>query len=368
MSLKEDLGITMVASGIGGGYESAEEGNEPEEIENGVLSVIIPAYNVRDWIERCIESVKRQGDIVREIIVVNDGSKDGTEEIVRRLQGKYGNLRLINQDNQGALHARIHGVRQALGEYVTFADADDYLEKGIYHKLLSLMKYNQADILEYGIRKVKNGRVIYEFIPGKILCDEEEAIRRMLEKDGSQCSNCNRIYKRCLFSELEFNETIRINGEEHEEDKFLNVKVMARAEQVMLAPLAGYIYDTREGSATTKALTKGYLSLLDSSRAIYKFIKSEKPSLSKAAGRDFCAHLVFCYINLSRMKLNQNEIKTIKKTIANEFRFIYETEKIGSYTPKSESKNRTCMLNLFRLSPAISEMIYRAGGYLGLLR
>ena len=61
------------------------------------MSVKIPAYNVRDWIERCIESVKRQGDIVREIIVVNDGSKDGTEEIVRRLQGKYGNLRIIRE-------------------------------------------------------------------------------------------------------------------------------------------------------------------------------------------------------------------------------------------------------------------------------
>lgn len=261
-------------------------------------------------------------------------------------------------------YARIHGVRQALGDYVTFVDADDYLENDIFRRVLPVMIEKQADMLEYGIRKIKNGKVLYEFIPESNLYGGEEAIRRMLEKDGSMCSNCNKIYRNELFFNSKFDENIRI----YEEDKLINVKVMAKAKQVITVPLAGYIYDTREESITTKAMTKSYLSILDSNREIYRYIKKTKPSLSKIAGRDFCAHLVFCFINLKGMGLEQYEISKIKKKLNAEFRFIYKREKLSSYRPESESKNRTYMFTLFRISPTLSEMVYRARRYFRLLR
>ncbi len=363
MSLNECLGITTPAVSAGGNGSPGEI-DGPETARAGILSVIIPAYNVSAWIERCVESIEGQGDVVKEIIVVNDGSEDRTEDVVRRLQDRYENITLINQNNQGLFYARIHGVCQALGDYVTFVDADDYIESDTYRKILPVMIEKQADILEFGVRKVKDGNVLYEFIPKSSQCNGDEAIRRMLERDGSICSNWNKIYRNALFLNSKFDENIRM----YEEDKLINVKVMARAKQVISIPLAGYVYETREESITTKAMTKDYLSVLDSNREIYRFIKKEKPSLSKIAGRDFCARLVFCFISLREMGLKQHEISVIKKELKKEFRLIYKREKTGSYRPESESKNRTYMLSLFRLSPAMAEMIYRMGRYFRLLR
>lgn len=98
--------------------------------------MIISEYNVSGYIERCIESIEGQGVIVKEVIVVNDGSEDKTEDVARRLQSRYENIKLINQCSQGLLYTRIYGVRQALGDYVTFVDADDYLENGIFRKII----------------------------------------------------------------------------------------------------------------------------------------------------------------------------------------------------------------------------------------
>uniref|UniRef100_UPI0030DB473E glycosyltransferase family 2 protein n=1 Tax=uncultured Imperialibacter sp. TaxID=1672639 RepID=UPI0030DB473E len=93
------------------------------------LSIIVPVYNVEEYLERCVRSLEDQ-DIPRsdyEIIVVNDGSPDNSKEVVERLQRELSNIILINQENQGVSMARNAGIDRASGEYLVVVDPDDYV-------------------------------------------------------------------------------------------------------------------------------------------------------------------------------------------------------------------------------------------------
>lgn len=319
------------------------------------LSVIVPAYNMEHYIRRCIDSLTRQQGVKLEIIVVNDGSTDKTADVVNEFIKNHYNIKLLTQNNTGLYHAKINGISIATGRFVTFVDADDSIVDDFYSHAIAEMQKVNADILEFGMRKLKGDNILFEFSPKNSTYECEEALRRQFEKDDAMCSNCNKIYKRVLFEKLSFDEDIRC----HEEDKLMNVKTMCEAKRIMSFPDIGYIYDTREGSITTRGVSESYLEILETSRGIYEFVKLRKPKLSHMAGRDLCAHLSYCYLNLPAMGLVKSTEKRYQKQLAEEFRRIYRIEKLDGYKPRNESKNRKIMLALFHGSPIFARIAYR---------
>ena len=146
--------------------------------ENVFLSVIIPAYNAEKYIQKSILSVIRQEIPKMEIIVVNDGSTDRTAEIVLSLTCEYEYIKLITISNKGVSHARNVGLSLAKGEYITFVDADDYLEKNVYQIMLAeMMKWN-ADIVEGACRK--------ESVNGSLLCNC--SLRKEIVRGDGKCA------------------------------------------------------------------------------------------------------------------------------------------------------------------------------------
>ena len=116
------------------------------------LSIIVPAYNVADWIERCIRSLEDQ-DIPKseyEIIVTNDGSPDRCKEIIENLQKEFSNLILINQENQGVSVARNNAIARAKGEYIMPVDPDDYVLPNSFQHILLKAKHKELDVLYLG--------------------------------------------------------------------------------------------------------------------------------------------------------------------------------------------------------------------------
>ena len=99
-----------------------------------LLSIIIPVYNTELYIERCLESVSNLCLEDYEIILINDGSNDSSETIIRNYiaQHKDANIRLINQENRGLSYSRNQGIRAASGDYVQFLDSDDYVNPNSY--------------------------------------------------------------------------------------------------------------------------------------------------------------------------------------------------------------------------------------------
>ena len=92
------------------------------------VSVIIAAYNIEEYIERCIESVINQSEIEIEIIIVNDGSTDNTLNIIKKMSDLDERIIIINQKNQGLVEARKRGLKNANGKFILFLDGDDLLE------------------------------------------------------------------------------------------------------------------------------------------------------------------------------------------------------------------------------------------------
>ena len=112
------------------------------------VSLIIPVYNVENYIEKCLDSVINQTLKDMEIIIVNDGSKDSSKQKIEKYLKKYPTIKYLEKENGGLSDARNYGMPYATGEYVAFLDSDDYVEKTIYEEMYNLGKKENADMVE----------------------------------------------------------------------------------------------------------------------------------------------------------------------------------------------------------------------------
>ena len=113
------------------------------------VSVIVPFYNVEEYIERSIKSVVEQSLKDIEIILVNDGSKDGSEEIAQKYINMYPNkIKYLKKKNGGLADARNYAIPYATGEYIAFLDSDDYIEEDMYKEMYETAKIDNADVVE----------------------------------------------------------------------------------------------------------------------------------------------------------------------------------------------------------------------------
>ena len=117
-------------------------------------SVIIPVYNSEKTIERCMQSLLAQKRNDAEIIVINDGSTDATEEILSRYAAEYKNILLLKQKNSGVSAARNAGIERASGNYITFVDSDDYVSENYFSALDEMEKQADADLLMFSSNTV----------------------------------------------------------------------------------------------------------------------------------------------------------------------------------------------------------------------
>ena len=116
------------------------------------LSIILPAYNVAAYIEKCIRSLMQQDLNVSdcEVIVTNDGSPDNVKEVVEKLQKEFGNIILINQDNQGVSMARNNAIAVAKGKYIMAVDPDDYILPNTLNRVLTIAETKDLDVFYLG--------------------------------------------------------------------------------------------------------------------------------------------------------------------------------------------------------------------------
>lgn len=121
------------------------------------VSIIIPAYNCESYITKCIDSLVAQTYPSIEILVVNDGSKDGTRSVLKRYQEK---IIIIDQENGGVASARNAGLKHATGDFILFVDSDDYLDSDCVERIVRKQAETQADIVRFSYRLVyPDGRV-----------------------------------------------------------------------------------------------------------------------------------------------------------------------------------------------------------------
>lgn len=197
-----------------------------------LLSVIIPAYNSGEFIKRCIGGVLKCPIAEIEVVVVNDGSTDNTESIVKELINNDPRINLYSQHNRGVSSARNVGLSFAEGEYVIFSDADDLLEG---ENLPSLLKYavnNNADIVAFGrINHCINGNTVKLIPKGETVSanSDLESVLNMtvLNQNNYGWSSCNKLFKRSVISA---NNISFVNyNEVNSEDRLFNLACLVNA-------------------------------------------------------------------------------------------------------------------------------------------
>ena len=117
---------------------------------NGKLSVIVPAYNNALWLPRCLDSILSQTYSDLEVLVVDDGSKDNTPEVLREYEARDSRIRGIRKENGGVTSARLRGLAEATGDWIGFVDADDEIEPQMYGRLMENARKYHADISHCG--------------------------------------------------------------------------------------------------------------------------------------------------------------------------------------------------------------------------
>lgn len=123
---------------------------------NPLFSIIIPVYNVEQYLHQCLDSILAQDFNNYEVICVNDGSTDGSWQILEEYAGKYSQIKITNRQNAGTASARNDGMQQAQGDYIWFVDSDDWILEDSLFKLSEQLKLHQPDVLCF------NGKLKYE--------------------------------------------------------------------------------------------------------------------------------------------------------------------------------------------------------------
>ena len=215
------------------------------------LSIIVPAYNVVAFLRKCVDSLLAQ-DLSPEdyeIVLVDDGSTDGSGALCDTLAAEHGNIRVIHQRNRGLSGARNAGIPTASGDYILFVDSDDYLCPNVLGTLVGLMESKDLDILRFNYRNVNMDGEVFE--PNKyvkpfvdysdVVCDGETFLNERL---GFACYAWQFLVKASLLQQPEngFKEGIYF------EDVEWTPRILLQARQVASTDTVVYNYLFRTGS------------------------------------------------------------------------------------------------------------------------
>lgn len=214
-----------------------------------LVSVIIPVYNCERYIRANVESLVRQSYRNTEFVFVDDGSTDQSPEILREYARKDERIRVIRQENQGVSAARNTGLKAAQGEFITFADADDYADERYVEALLEGICRENADISCCGFVLHRPDREI-AFYEGKALqiWDQEEALVRLITGDLMEPGVWGKMFRKKVLSGVSFHASVKYN-----EDFLFDLEVFHNSEKIVFVGGAHYHYILHENSATTNA-------------------------------------------------------------------------------------------------------------------
>lgn len=218
------------------------------------ISVIVPAYNIREYLPRCLDSLLAQTHGNLEIIVVDDGSTDGTAAVADDYARKASRIKVVHKENGGVTSARLRGVAEAKGQWIGFADGDDYCEPEMYARLLENALTHGADISHCGYQMVFPSHVDWYYNTGKTTVQAgKQGLYDLLEGSFVEPALWNKLYRRELFAGLDdwMDKSVRIN-----EDLLMNYYLFRQAGKAVHEDICPYHYILRQGSAAVSRLNE----------------------------------------------------------------------------------------------------------------
>ena len=220
------------------------------------VSVIVPVYKVEPWLRECMDSLVNQTLQEIEIIAVDDGSPDNCGKILDEYAEEYKEkVKVIHQQNGGLPKARNVGLNIAVGEYITFADSDDYLDIRAYETAYNYAKKDDVDILHFDHRTFNDRYDDHvnniDFSDSKVISCKDYIYDRKYTKFH--------VWSNLFKYEIIQNDKLRfVENLKHVEDTCFLYMVLGNAKQIKSIPAKFYNYRQREGSLVTIAIKKGH--------------------------------------------------------------------------------------------------------------
>ena len=246
------------------------------------ISIIVPVYNVEKYLAKCLDSLVSQTYQNIEILVINDGSKDDSEKIMRAYSSRFPDkITAFNKENGGLSDARNFGVDYATGDYIGFVDSDDYVQQTMFEEMLNLAEKYDAEMVICNIQKVdEHGNVTQRLtqiphLPEKIDLESHFSVF----SDVSYFA-CNKLFRKELFAEKRFKKGV------HFEDIQLIPQLLLSCKTVAQTQNYHYQYLERADSLSKSHTEKG-LDILKAVEDVELFFLKSAYSTKKKELKNF---------------------------------------------------------------------------------
>ena len=281
------------------------------------ISVIVPVYNVENYLEKCLNSLVNQTLEEIEILVINDGSTDDSQKIIDEFQKKFPQkIKAFSKKNGGLSDARNFGIERASGNFLAFVDSDDYISENMLQEMYELAIKNQAELVICNLQKVDENGIVTQ----KLTQIPNFSEKIDMEKNFSVFSDlsyfaCNKIFKKELFDGKRFQKGMHFEDIELIPQILLQCKILAKTDAFH------YQYLERSNSIS-KSHTERGLDILKSvenvekafENSMYSFKKNELKGFQILEGiYTFLAYLAFVKDDEVYDKMNFQLKKFIKE-------------------------------------------------------
>ena len=246
-----------------------------------LITVVVPVYNVEEYLDKCIESIINQTYKNLEIILVDDGSPDKSGAICDEYAKQDSRIKVIHKENGGLSDARNVGIKRAAGKYITFVDSDDYISLDYVEYLYNLIRKYNVNLSICNIKTVwKNTKIEEMQEKENKLLSSKEALENFLFQKGIEISAYGKLYLKELWENHEFP-----FGKAYE-DTAVIYKVIEEAKEVAYGNKECYYYIARVGSISKQpGFNKNEIDYIENTNEMLKYIEETYPDLSLAVDR-----------------------------------------------------------------------------------
>ena len=317
---------------------------------NELISIIVPVYNVKPYLERCFDSIVHQSYRNLEIILVDDGSTDGSGEMCDVLAAKDERVKVLHKINGGLGSARNAGIEAAKGNLFGFVDSDDWVDPGMYRSMLGMMHEKKAEICACGIQRVtETGDISYyhDDLAERTVFDREEALIELPRNERLSNSVCNKLFQRKCIDGLAFDETIAY------EDNPFTPQCIARAERIAYTAKPFYSYFERTGSISRDKFSTREFDRVKSDRMRLDFYREHFPQCESAAAIAYIGSCLKVYHN----SYGEKEMKDRREGLKTELQ-----KAIKDYRRLKFSYKQRAKLYLFMLNPLLYDIAMNIRG------
>lgn len=286
------------------------------EMQSDVLiSVIVPVYNAKDYVFPCIETIIAQKCSNIEIILIDDGSQDGTSEVCDEVSKKYSIVRVIHTKNMGVSNARNLGIESAIGKYITFVDVDDTLENGMFEQLVSDLEQNDCDMSCIGYREIHvDSNQVVEKFGTKEFYVWTDPLKEFLTDIKISWMVWGKMYKRELIKDIRFP-----IGKAIAEDMYFVFQVCQRAKKVCYRDESLYQYAIHDKSVMGSTISQKNFDVPQLIKRVYDETTHEYPEKCDEAKRFLLRYMLwfhrFVCIKIGTEEIFSKELKQVKDVI-----------------------------------------------------